>query len=56
MSVCVGMYATWACGGPSQESALSFHYVHSKDWTQFTKLGSKCLYLLSHLIGPLEHF
>lgn len=35
---------------------FSFYYVCPGDQTQVVELGSKFLYMLSHLIGPKEFF
>lgn len=32
---------------------LTFHHVDPGDQTQVVRLSSKCLYLLSHLTGPI---
>lgn len=41
----------WSSQDTFQESLLFFHCVAPRDWVRVIKLGSKHLYLLSHLIG-----
>lgn len=42
----------WRLENILQESILPFHHVGPGDWTQVVRLGSKCLYLPSHLPSP----
>lgn len=44
----------WKSGNNLQESALSLHFVGSRDWAPVLGLGVICLYLFSHLRRPLE--
>lgn len=41
-----------AVRGKLVKSVLSFHHVHSRDLTQVLRLGSKQLYMLSHIMVP----
>lgn len=52
--ICVCMWCVWQTVG-SVELVLSFHHVGSQDWTQIS-IGSRCLYLLSHLISTFVTF
>lgn len=38
----------------SQKSVISFYHVGLRDWTQVVRLGSNCLYRLSHFTGPIH--
>lgn len=44
----------WVMDNP-QELVFSFYFVSPRNQTQFIRLVSKHLYLLSHLNGPREH-
>lgn len=48
--LCVGR------GGTVWELALSFYLVGPEDQTQVVRLGSKCLYAVSHLASSLDTF
>lgn len=52
--MCASHGADGSQGTTLQESFLSFHLVDRRDGTQVPGLGSKRLYLLSHLFGPLS--
>lgn len=47
---------TWRSENNLKESALSFHYVGPRNWTQIVSLGDKSFYPLSYFAGSVDTY